>query len=98
MVCLGISSNLCQDDYNEENIAYWLVVGKKHIAQVGDGWWFSFQLIGLAVFALLMASFVAFEALLSYWFLVLGFLLMLKKNPTRTFGGNMKLTKTEKVE
>lgn len=65
MVCLGISTHLCQNDYNEEGIAYWLAIGK-YIASVGNDWGSVSQMVGLVVLGFFMAVFVALEALLMF--------------------------------
>jgi hypothetical protein len=95
MVCTGVSSNLCQNDYNQDGIAYWLAAGK-YIAQVGDGWGLVFQLVGVAAFTLSMAAGVAFEALFgSCWGLLLLGLLIVTKSQMKVFGKGATKKKVE---
>ena len=67
MVCLGISTKLCHNDYlyNEEGIAYWLVIGK-HIAATGKEWGSVSQMVGVVIFGFLMAVLVAVESMVMF--------------------------------
>ena len=65
MVCMGISSNLCRNDYNVDGISYWLAIGK-YIAAVGNGWGSISQMLGIVVFGFFMAVFICVEDLMMF--------------------------------
>ncbi|CAB9514841.1 Protein hedgehog [Seminavis robusta] len=68
LVCIHISAKLCENDYNEEGIAYWLAIGK-YIAATGNHCWIGIQLVGLAVVTSFMAVFVALEVMVDHFWL-----------------------------
>ena len=67
LVAGSLSSKRCENDYNEEGIAYWLTIGR-YIASMGDGWWWGFQWMGAVVFLVHMAIGMALESLLLFVF------------------------------
>lgn len=99
MVCLGVSSNLCTGQHNEEGIAWWLVFGRS-LARMADEWGLWMQVGGLVLVGLLMAICVAIENLLTLFgsphgFMV-GLVLVATAKKLRVFGGSLESKK--KVE
>ena len=70
MMCLGVSSTLCEGDYSHEGIATWLVIGRE-VAIRGNDWWLIFQMVGLAVVSTFMAMCLAIELLARGHFVLL---------------------------
>lgn len=101
MLCLGISPDLCESDYNEEGIAHWLVWGRD-IARYGDdfneGAWQCVQILGLLLVTLFMALCMVTEKLARYLlnpfsFVILSCLLMGHAKANRR-----KVSKEKKVD
>lgn len=93
LVCTGISSGLCQNDYNEEGIAKWLVFGR-YIAITGGRFSRGYQLTGLLlVFGLLLVC-IALETVMAnpWWGLVVALpLFLVLFVPAKSKGGKMKM-------
>ena len=64
LVCMTLSSDFCKDDYNEEGIANWLVIGR-HIAVTGERFSRKVQLVGLFVVFSLLLTLVGLEVALT---------------------------------
>lgn len=91
MLCLGIASEMCESNYTEEGIAYWLAWGRE-IARYGDGFdvgiWQGVQILGLLLVTLFMALCMIAEKVARYLlnpfcFVLLSFVLLVKANATR---------------
>lgn len=61
MFCMGLSTKLCEDDYNDEGIIYWLGLGQS-IAEFGDRQAFVVQVVGLAIFFAIFCPVMVVEA------------------------------------
>jgi hypothetical protein len=48
MVCMGVSAKLCQDDYNQEGIIYWLAFGQG-LAEIWEEQCYLVQIVGVAL-------------------------------------------------
>ncbi|CAB9506477.1 Multicopper oxidase mco [Seminavis robusta] len=63
--CTYVSPQLCQNDYNSDGVVYWLAIGR-FIAQLGEGCWQGFRVLGLCIFIPMMALWVLVDSMVNF--------------------------------
>jgi len=100
IVCQSISSDLCKNDYNEDGIAYWLVVGR-FVATEGNDLGVISQILCVVIVGVFMLVGMALEALVGFFCTLPGLCLVLflvagtKKLLT---SNGMAIQKTTKID